>query len=474
METSNLVTASLIVTTAILIITPLFVTPKVKDSKRKKKNSSNKEKEPKIYTFGLINQGNNICFLNSVLQSLASLKSLGEYLKKKVESMSTDAERPVTVALHTTLERLNEPLTKQQSFIATDVVWALQANARRLINRQQQDAHELFQFLIQSLGAEEDHIRRPKSLLDSELIRKMISKADKITNVVKDRNPFRGLTAYRVSCMKCGYCGPIRHVTFDNISIPLPSGLPSVSLDVLLRTYAGTDFIDEYNCPHCSFVESLAAIEKTLEVGKGASGEIEDKQKLGDDQQLIKKALATDVDTDISYQLQLTKLVHVKNTASKVTMFAKLPEIFAIHFSRSIYYQSGFTFKNPCKVKFPESIDMMKYISGGYLANMPSEPMPTPPSPSPIASSPMSSPILAGIGTSCGRDEIPSDEGENIYKLRSVIVHQGDHKSGHFITYRRKEGSDTWWRLSDEYVEEVKLKQVLNEEAYMLFYEKSQ
>ncbi|CAB5380763.1 unnamed protein product [Rhizophagus irregularis] len=112
---------------------------------------------------------------------------------------------------------------------------------------------------------------------------------------------------------------------------------------------------------------------------------------------------------------------------------------------------------------------MMKYISGGYLANMPSEPMSAPPSP--IASSPISSPILAGIGASCKEDEIPS--GENIYKLKSVIVHQGDHRSGHFITYRRKEESDGWWRLSDEYVEEVKLKQVLNEEAYMLFYEKT-
>src|SRR5581483_7468842 len=115
METSNLVTVSLVVTTVILLITPFVVTPKVKDSKRKKKNISNGEKGSKVYTFGLINQGNNICFLNSVLQSLASLRSLGKYLEKKVESKPADAERPVTVALHATLEKLNEPLTKQRS-----------------------------------------------------------------------------------------------------------------------------------------------------------------------------------------------------------------------------------------------------------------------------------------------------------------------------------------------------------------------
>src|SRR5581483_8223031 len=250
----------------------------------------------------------------------------------------------------------------------------------------------------------------------------MVAKNDKITNIVNDHNPFRGLIAYHISCMKCGYCGPIRHVTFDNITIPLPSGLPSVPLDVLLKTYAGTDFIDEYNCPHCSLVETSAVIEKALEVGKGASDEGENnnlklsdnKLKLEHDQQVIKKALASDIDGDVSGQLQVTKLVHVKNTASKATMFAKLPDIFAIHFSRSIYYQSGFTIKNPCKVKFTESINMMKYISGGYLANMLSEPVSTPPSP--IGSSPMSSPILVGIGTSCKKDEIPSDEDAIIYK----------------------------------------------------------
>ncbi|CAI2163140.1 14771_t:CDS:1 [Funneliformis geosporum] len=469
METSNLVTASLVVTT-ILIITPFFVTPKTKESKRKKKNNLNKEIEIKTYTFGLINQGNNICFLNSVLQSLASLKGLRKYLEKKVESNPSDTTRPVTFALHVTLERLNEPLTKQQSFIATDVVLALQANARRLINRQQQDAHELFQLLIQSLGAEEDYERRPKSLLDLELIRKLAAEKDKIKHFVSERNPLRGLTACRVSCMKCGYCGPIRHITFDNISIPLP-GLSSVPLDVLLRTYAGTDFIDEYNCPHCSLIETLASIENALEDTKREPSDKGNESKLENDRQVVKKALATDVDTDISNQLQLTKLAHVKSTASKHTMFAKLPDVFAIHFSRSIYYQSGWTLKNPCKVKFSDSIDMMKYISGGYLANMPSEPMSSPPSP--ILSSPMSSPILAGIGASSRRNDIPCESG-NIYMLKSVIVHQGDHRSGHFVTYRRKEDSDIWWRLSDEYVEEVKLKQVLNEEAYMLFYEKAQ
>ncbi|CAG8698119.1 2422_t:CDS:2, partial [Funneliformis mosseae] len=133
----------------------------------------------------------------------------------------SDTKRPVSFALPATLERLNEPLTKQQSFIATNVVLALQANARQ-----------------------EDYDRRPKSLLDLEIIKKLASKDEKITQFVR---------------------------------------LLSVSLDVLLKKYTWTDFIDEFNCPHCSLVETLATIENALEGSKWMPNNKENGLKLEDD-----------------------------------------------------------------------------------------------------------------------------------------------------------------------------------------------
>ncbi|KAG1244915.1 hypothetical protein G6F68_015254 [Rhizopus microsporus] len=75
------------------------------------------------------------------------------------------------------------------------------------------------------------------------------------------------------------------------------------------------------------------------------------------------------------------------------------------------------------------------------------------------------------------------------YRLCAVIVHYGSHDSGHFVTYRRKKlptghevrsplgdskprPATKFWRCSDEVIEEVDLEDVLQSEAYMLFYER--
>ncbi len=64
------------------------------------------------------------------------------------------------------------------------------------------------------------------------------------------------------------------------------------------------------------------------------------------------------------------------------------------------------------------------------------------------------------------------------YKLTSVIVHLGDVYSGHFITYRRIPSTngqrfpDKWLYTSDTEVRKASLAEVLQSNAYMLFYEK--
>ncbi|CAG8529667.1 9548_t:CDS:1 [Acaulospora colombiana] len=432
-----------------------FIISTPKRSKRKKKGI---HKSKKTYVYGLVNQGNNVCFLNAVLQALAALHNLRIYLGRKATSRDAqDEERPMTIALHETLEKLNEPLATRDSFVPNRIVWALQANARRLINRQQQDAHELFQLLSESLGLEDEVSRRPKSLLDIDTIRFLTG--NNKARLICDRNPLVGLTACRISCMKCKYCGPIRHSTFDNISIPLPKQ-QVVTLENLLRTYSEIEFIDEYNCPQCSLFETLAVVEKEL-IDRKDDPNKEYLRKLNKDKQIIKTALVTDVDKEIDSELEVTKLARVNFLASKQTMFAKLPKVFALHFSRSIYLQNGMTLKNPCSVLFPEKIDLTQYTTTGYLATMPSEPLS---SPSSSLSSPLLSPMLAGI-EGARPDEVH-------YRLKAIIAHIGDHKLGHFVTYRRREGLDCWWRLSDENIEEVKLSKVLEQEAYMLFYEK--
>lgn len=206
-------------------------------------------------------------------------------------------------------------------------------------------------------------------------------------------------------------------------------------------------------------------------------------------------------------------------------MFANPPKSLCLHLSRSIYHPSGLIEKNNCQVVFSEYLDLAPYTTNGYLNT--SEPTAS-------LSSPPPTPILPHSATRTSRTSLvylrnmtnghrfthhSNNEGLSValmgskedrtvqnalpslsavpvnrsiqYRLCAVIVHYGNHDSGHFITYRRKklptghevrsplnEGqrapkpATKFWRCSDEVIEEVDLDTVLKSEAYMLFYER--
>lgn len=170
--------------------------------------------------------------------------------------------------------------------------------------------------------------------------------------------------------------------------------------------------------------------------------------------------------------------------------------------------------KNIGRVDFTEYIDLSPYSTNGYL-NV-TEPSVSLNSPSYTRKSKTSLVYLrnmaaghkfnhgennAGLaialnnnkpdGDSLLHNVLPSMSTSTIqYKLSAVIVHLGgDHDSGHFVTYRRKKlptGNQVrspfqqqqhqipsrFWRCDDESVEEVDIDTVLEQEAYMLFYER--
>lgn len=71
---------------------------------------------------------------------------------------------------------------------------------------------------------------------------------------------------------------------------------------------------------------------------------------------------------------------------------------------------------------------------------------------------------------------------KHIYRLVGVVEHLGSMRGGHYVAYVRggarstgkteKDNEDsTWYHASDAYVRETSLEEVLNSEAYILFYE---
>lgn len=203
-------------------------------------------------------------------------------------------------------------------------------------------------------------------------------------------------------------------------------------------------------------------------------------------------------------------------------MFANPPKALCLHLARSIYHPSGIVQKNHCQIEFSEYLDLAAYTTNGYLNTA---------DPTASLSSPPPTPVLPHTRTSrtslvylrnmtnghrfthqhSGGDGLnvalmSNKEDRTIqnalpslsvapvsrailYRLCAVIVHFGNHNSGHFVTYRRKKlptGHEVrsplndlkpkpptkFWRCSDEVIEEVDLDTVLKSEAYMLFYER--
>jgi ubiquitin C-terminal hydrolase len=62
-----------------------------------------------------------------------------------------------------------------------------------------------------------------------------------------------------------------------------------------------------------------------------------------------------------------------------------------------------------------------------------------------------------------------SDHPSTLYELLSVAVHLGTINGGHYVAYCRKEDGQ-WYFMDDERVGKVSLQEVLEQDAYMLFY----
>ncbi|KAI9482762.1 MAG: hypothetical protein EXX96DRAFT_555524 [Benjaminiella poitrasii] len=543
-----------------------------KRRKRKIKSKIQRERDGQ-YILGLVNS-QNYCFVNSVLQAFATLTSLRSYLAERVDEQGDEAAptlpqnefilQSVSCALYATIESLNRPLPRPKSISPTDFLRALERKSGGTVNRDQQDAHELFQIISSVLTSEEEiqYKEMAPSLLDAATLRDFTMNGDIDPNNDNfetssissfgttasmwssfsvctvgghlrarrrsPRNPFTGLAASKISCMNCGYTAPIRHHTFDNVSLNLPL-TTNCTLESLLETYTKVDILNDYQCRKCTLIATLEAMNQEL---MNVEGKDEDRaNQLKIDIRRINDALRFNIESTL-YGIQLISPRQTLRT-TKQTMFANPPKALCLHISRSIFHPSGIVQKNHCQVEFPEYLDLAPYTTNGYLnttdptASL-SSPPPTPILPhtrtsrtslvylrnmtgghrfSHFQTSAKQNNTAAGLSVALLnsnkeandrpiQNALPSLTVMPVsraiqYRLCAVIVHYGNHDSGHFVTFRRKKlptGHEVrsplnntsvkppskFWRCSDEVIEEVDLETVLKSEAYMLFYEREQ
>jgi len=429
---------------------------------------------------GLVNHANS-CFQNSVSQALASLPPLAEYLRQITLCATPENDNTPIFALH---GFINDLLDSSNQGSTLSIPPSLKMN-----DYDQQDAQE---FLMKLTDAMEKDIKGLNArLLAHENIDTLLAADRKETEtflqsraseqtVIPDlgRHPLQGHLAQRVGCMHCGASDGLTMTPFNLMTFSLGNAL-SYSLETCFDEHTSLELIEGVQCGKCTVncaktqaQEELWAVQVPLDDAAD-----EEARKM-----LVKRIEALDdalADNNID-ETTLTKFGidpkrQVESDKSKQVMISLPPKCLIVHINRSIFNEQSYNIeKNYAEVTVPLVLDIGRWCLDTTL---------------PIEMSPERS-LLHEAG------EGPAAHPQTLYNLCAVIVHQGRHENGHYITYRRilpersdndgagaenslTQGDDaaiidagfTWWELSDWKVRRVS-ENVMYEtgEVYMAFY----
>ncbi|EGG07766.1 Hypothetical protein MELLADRAFT_105634 [Melampsora larici-populina 98AG31] len=265
------------------------------------------------------------------------------------------------------------------------------------------------------------------------------------------RSPFTSLMADRIGCATCGNSSAIRHQPADQFSFNVPM-TPECQLEDCLKDFTQLELLDEYNCRRCSIIEANRRMKSELDqlssqptsISKDKKKRIKELKKLIDEIQSVLKN--NDEHSIFSQKLEAELFPIMSRATTKQTMFSRPPKALMIHLSRSSYYRKGQIFKNNCKVNFPEILIMDRFTTT-YELNRRAE-------------------------TSISRHNLNDQtKAEHVYQLVSVVVHFGNHTSGHYITFRRVEEIN-WIKVSDEDVIRCEKYEVFGANPTILIYQR--
>ncbi|WBW72091.1 mitochondrial outer membrane anchored ubiquitin C-terminal hydrolase Ubp11 [Schizosaccharomyces osmophilus] len=182
---------------------------------------------------GLYNSSGNDCFLNSVLQALASQSSLTQFLQLRASSSTLYA------ALLEFLKNLNSGSSKPTS--ANSFLNILEKITNKVILRSlQQDAHEFLQYLLEIIESQDSSLPSPSSPPSSVRILGFPAQL-----------PFIG---FILQTVQCSFCSAKTSTNFKNtilqLSFPYAHNASSVSLSQLFASNA-FEQVDDFKCDAC-------------------------------------------------------------------------------------------------------------------------------------------------------------------------------------------------------------------------------
>lgn len=415
----------------------------------------------------------NSCYQNSVLQGLASLNSLSNYLSgpKSQNDSSEHPDMKMANSLRILIAELKDPSNNGKR------IWT-PATLKSMSSWQQQDAQEYFSKVLDEIDKEITKVTKagisPQGLETSEILtmlsEKGIHSSKEGTRAEAGvKNPLEGLLAQRVGCTRCGYSEGLSMIPFNCLTLPLGKAW-YYDISECLDEYTKLETIEGVECGRCTLLKTKRLLSIILERIKDSSSDNQVRVSTTTRLKTITEVLDEDDydDKTLTQKCNLPPKNRISTAKSRQAVIARPPKSLAIHINRSLFdEQTGELKKNYAEVRFPKLLDLGPWSLGsiGKMQDVDVEEWILDPEQSMIS------------GT-----QNPSRVRGPIYELRAVVTHYGRHENGHYICYRKhpavhdvnekKLEEEQWWRLSDDDVMKVSEDNVLGQGGiFMLFYD---
>ncbi|KAK9464146.1 uncharacterized protein V1516DRAFT_669686 [Lipomyces oligophaga] len=463
------------------------------------KHNPRSEQDIKRYQMagGIINTGNT-CYMNSIMQSLASLSDTFDSLTVSDDPLE-HGRLKVNKELRALFDQLNTLLPYRHTHNCSGVLSAV--GPRRWIpNTEQQDAHEFLLVLFEALRAERNKALMRKSKLATTMTISLQKLAYAFKNKVSQSQlriklseelkqftgygllPFEGLMASRIRCDVCEEGRFLTQQVFSSIELVFPSSSvsydvyteKSISLMAMLRSHTDPEPLQGVHCQRCTLNEYLKhtteMIETCLQTQDPNSRTDTQLSLLENRRDKLFAALARTSILDSEFD-RIKPSDYVSTTKTKQVAVGRAPRVLVIHVNRLVYDARSYnTDKCFTQVKFPEYFSLDEFMSP---LNPSREDSRRSRSSLASSSSSYSSSTASLSSTPSSSASVMSFEmkDETEYELSSVVVHYGRHdSSGHYLCYRRLHGGG-WIRASDQDVRQASREEVFAESgAVILFY----
>ncbi|XP_076824336.1 ubiquitin carboxyl-terminal hydrolase 22-like isoform X2 [Clavelina lepadiformis] len=386
---------------------------------------------------GLVNLGNT-CFMNCILQAFVHTPMLRDYFL--AERHECDKERCLVCEMTHLFQKFYAgERTAYVPFKLLHLVWT---NARHLAGYEQQDAHE---FLIAALDLLHQHLSSSESTNDNNKLisgRPSLSRSSSENLIINNLhesvnepdvndddssssgNPcdciidqiFTGGWQSDVTCQRCGGVSTTIDPFWD-ISLDLPGSMSSPW--------------------HCMSPTQTSAPGMVSQVSGG-------NQINGSEQRPMSLKDCLNRFTRPEHLGSAAKIkcsrCHSYQESTKQLTLNKLPIVCCFHLKRFEHTNKARR-KIPTYISFPMDLDLSPFMASRRSVNT--------------------------------RDETSFDEAlrENKYSLFAVVNHLGSLQSGHYSVYVRQH-RDQWFQCNDSTILKASKTEVLQSEAYLLFYHK--